>query len=97
MPDLHAIAVIAIWRANRRVDAVEEWRRLGRTPSAIAARLLVGDRTVSPVELTAAPPSAWSEPLVRLAGARLGVAPPPGITPADPRRAAEVVQLVFAR
>jgi hypothetical protein len=95
--DLQAVAVIALWRANHRVDAVEEWRRLGPTPSAIAARLLVGDRTVSPADLRAAPESAWSEPLVRLAAARLQLAPPAGIAPADPRRADEVLQLVFER
>ena len=93
--DLQAIAVIAIWRANERVAAVDEWRRLGRTPSAIAARLLVGDRTVSRADLAAAPVSGWSEPLVRLAAARLGIEPPPSVAPGDPRRAEEVLQRVF--
>ena len=89
--ELQAIAGLALWRANQRVDAVEAWRRLGRSPSAIAARLLVNDRTVSRVDLTSAPRSAWTEPLVRLAAARLDIPPPPGVPPADPSRAAEVL------
>lgn len=95
--DLQAVAVIAIWRADERTAAVTEWRRLGRTPSAMAARLLVGDRTVSENELRAVPAAAWGEPLVRLAGAHLGLEPPSGVPPGDARRAAEVLQRVFAR
>jgi 4-amino-4-deoxy-L-arabinose transferase-like glycosyltransferase len=95
--ELQAIAVVAMWRANQRVDAVEEWRRLGGTPSAIAGRMLVGDRTVSPADLRLVSPAGWTEPLVRLAGARFGIQPPPGIAPGDPRRAADVLQSVFGR
>jgi hypothetical protein len=94
-PELEAIAAIAMWRANERVAAVEEWRRLGRAPSAIAARLLVGDRTISRADLVAAPASGWSEPLVRLAAARLGIEPPPGVPAGDPQRAEHVLQRIF--
>ena len=94
--ELQAIAAIAIWRANQRVAAVEEWKRLGSSASAIACRLLVRDRTLTPDALQAAPIAAWNEPLVRLAAAHLAIAPPSGVRPGDPRRATEILQTIFA-
>ncbi len=61
-----------------------------------APELQAIDRTVSPTGLSGAPLEAWDEPLVRLAGASLEIAPPSGVSPGDPRRAAEVLQRIFA-
>lgn len=92
--DLQALAALALWRAGDRTDAFDEWHRLGRTPSAIAARLLIGDRSANPSDLLASRPQ-WDEPLVRLAAAHLRLPGPDGRPTGDPRRAAEVVHHLF--
>jgi hypothetical protein len=92
--DLRAIAAIALWRSGDRSAAINEWERLGAMPSAIAARLLAGDRSILPQSLDRIPPSATEEPLVRLA--RLYFAPAQS-TPAndDQVQAQSIVARVF--
>ncbi len=93
--ELRALAVVALWRAGEHAAALAAWRQFGAVPSAVAARLLIGDRSVVPDDLARAPLRAWDEPLVRLATSRLGIAHPQGGATGDARRATEVVALVF--
>jgi hypothetical protein len=95
-PDLRAVAVLASWRAGQTAAALAAWRQLGDTPSALAARLLARDATLSRDVLAALPPAAWTQPLVRLAAARLGFPPLAGVAPADPGLAGEQVKRIFA-
>lgn len=92
--DLQALAALALWRAGDRTGAFDEWHRLGREPSALAARLLIGDKSARPADLLAARPQ-WDEPLVRLAAAHLRLPTPDGRPTGDPQRAAEIVQTLF--
>ncbi len=94
--DMQALAVIALWRAGERAEAVNEWRRLGATPTAMAARLLVNDRTMPAGALAALPPAAWSKPLVLHVANHLGIAPPPGVKPGDVAPSTEVLRRLFA-
>ncbi len=75
-PDLRAVAALALWRAGAHDTALAEWRKLASTPSALAARLLVHDDSVSREQFTAIAYSAWSQPLARLAAAQLGLPGP---------------------
>jgi hypothetical protein len=93
--ELQAIAGVALWRARQTREAVALWRHLGAAPSAVAARLLIGDPSASPRELAAARTPAWEEPLVRLAAARLSIRPPAGISTGNEQRAADVVARIF--
>jgi 4-amino-4-deoxy-L-arabinose transferase-like glycosyltransferase len=92
---LRAVAAVALWRSQRRPEALAEWRSLQRAPSAIAARVLVADPRVSPRDLLGAPPAAWEEPLYRLAAARFKLAPPGAERAPDPKSAADVIQRIF--
>jgi hypothetical protein len=65
--DLRCVAALALWRNGSPERALAEWRSLGRTPSAIAARLLAGDTSVEPAELPIR--NEAHEPLVTLAAA----------------------------
>ena len=94
-PDLVAVAVLALWRGGHTGMALNIWRQLGSTPSALAARLLVHDGFVTPAELTALPRPAWDQPLVRLAAVRLDLSPPAGITLDSPAHVAGQVQRIF--
>jgi hypothetical protein len=93
--ELRALAVVALWRAGEREAALGAWRQLGAVPSAVAARLLIGDRTVVPDDLAQAPIRAWDEPLVRLAASHLGIAHPKGRPSGDSHRATEIVSVIF--
>jgi hypothetical protein len=93
--ELRAVAALALWRAGRRMEAMIEWRSLGATASAVAARLLVGDSTVTHDDLSRAPVHLWQEPLVLLAATHLRIRPPPGITLPDPKSAQQVVARLF--
>ena len=96
--ELRAVAAIALWRAGRRVDALNEWQNLGGTASAVAARLLLGDRSVSAGDLARAPAPLWDQPLVKLAAAALRIRPPAGVSvPDDPARAQAVIENLFGR
>ena len=94
-PDLRAVAAIAYWQAGSRNHALEIWRQLGANPSALAARLLIQDPTASRAEFSALPPAAWSQPLLRMAAVRLGLAPPAGVTFDPPARVAAQVKRIF--
>ena len=94
-PDLRAVAGIAYWQARSRDHALEIWRQLGATPSALAARLLMQDRTASRAEFSALPPAAWTQPLVRMAAVSLGQAPPAGVGLDSPARVAAQVKRIF--
>lgn len=94
--DLQALAAIAIWRSGERAAAVAEWRRLRQSPTAMAARLLVNDQTVSPDDLATLPASEWDRPLILLVAAHLGVPTPEGIKPAEAGHATTVLRRLFA-
>ena len=66
-PDLRAVAALALWRAGEAAAALEEWRRLCPTASALAARALAHDPSLTRTERDAIAASDSSEPLVRLA------------------------------
>lgn len=95
-PDLRAAATIAIWRVPQHDMALGLWRLLGATPSALAARILAHDPTASRAAFAALPPAAWSQPLVRLAGIQLDLAPPAGVMLDSPGQAAAQVQRIFS-
>ena len=95
-PDLRAVAAIALWRAGETSAALAEWHRLGATPSALAARALAGDASVTRADLASLPASAWAQPLVPLAAAMLGVPSPTGVNPGLPSNPAAVAARIFA-
>lgn len=95
-PDLRAVAILASWRAGRADAAIAAWRQLGDTPSALAARLLAQDATLSREVLVTLPEPAWTQPLVRLAAAQFGLPPPPGIAPLDRTLATADVKRLFS-
>lgn len=95
VPDLRAVAALAVWRAGDHASALTEWRRLGPTPSAIAARLLAGDASAGAANLADMDAEGWTQPLVRLAAAQLGVKPPPGGQSQPPRDAARTIARLF--
>lgn len=74
-PDLRAVAAVALWRASDTSAALTEWRRLGSTRSALAARWLVHDASVPSAELKEMAAAGSPEPLVQLAIAHLPTAP----------------------
>lgn len=94
-PDLRAVAILSLWRAGRRDAAVEAWRELPATPSAIAARLLVGDRTLRVSDLSHVPESAWQQPLVRIAGAEFQVTPADASAILPPAAASAAIARIF--
>jgi hypothetical protein len=94
-PDLRAVAAIAIWRTSSQDMALTLWRQLGATPSALAARVLVHDATVSRNDLSALPPTAWAQPLVRLAAIQLDIPAPAGVMLDAPDVAAAQVKRIF--
>lgn len=89
--EVRAVAALALWRAGRPAEALAAWQSLGGTASAVAARLLIGDRSVSDEDLARAPAPLWQEPLVRLAATHRGIQPPPGVNLPDDRARAQVV------
>ncbi len=95
-PDLRAVATLALWRSGQRTGALTLWRGLGSTPSALAARVLAQDETVSRAEFSALPESAWTQPLVRLAAGQLDISPPAGVMLEAPDRVAPQVKRIFA-
>lgn len=94
--DLRAVAALALWRAGQKEAALEAWRALPDTPSALAARLVVGDIQPDQVDASAWPRSAWAEPLVRLAASQHKLPATPGISVDDPARAAEIYARLLA-
>lgn len=94
--DLRAVAALALWRDGSRSDALAEWRQLRDTPSAIAARLIVGEVAASEVNVASWPRRAWDEPLVRLAALRLNLPHPPDLRLGDTARASKTVTRLFA-
>ena len=94
-PDLQAVAVLALWRAGEHESALAAWRQLGPIPSAVAARLLAHDATAAPSALASLPPSAWEQPLVRLAAVQLDISPPSGVMLAAPAQVTGQVQRLF--
>lgn len=92
---LRAVAVVGLWRAQRQPEALAEWRNLPRSPSAMAARVLVGDPRVAPRDLLGAPADAWEQALFRLAAVRFNLRPPAGEAAGDPKAASEVIQRIF--
>jgi len=96
--ELRALAALALWRAGRQQEALATWHELGGTASAVAARLLAGDRTVTRADLARAPAALWREPLVRLAATTLRIPPPPGVTlQGDVERAQAALDILFGR
>ena len=95
-PDLRAVAALALWRAHQQSAALAEWRRLGPTPSALAARLLVGDETARRADFAQLPATAWNQPLVRLAAATLDLPSPRDVPREAKTRSAEIVARLFA-
>ncbi|MEO7413132.1 MAG: hypothetical protein ABIZ81_07230 [Opitutaceae bacterium] len=95
--DLRAVAALALWRSGDQSAALTTWHALGSAPSALAARLLVQDETVHRSDLASLPVSAWSEPLVRLAGAVLKIDPPTGVTLDTPAYSENMVRTLFSR
>lgn len=94
-PDLQAVAALALWRAPQPEAALAVWRKLGATPSALAARLLANDLPTSQVDSSAWPHPAWNEPLVRLAALRFNLPPPTGVNLGDTARAAGLARRLF--
>jgi len=94
--DLRAVAALAAWRAGDRAAAVTEWRELRGTPSAVAARLMIGDLQTPQVDFASWSRPAWDEPLVRLAALRLDLTPPANVHLGDKSRASAVVARLFA-
>ena len=94
--DLRAVAALALWRARQPAAALAEWRRLAATPSALAARLLARDETVSRNDLARLPTTAWAQPLVRLAAAQLGLASPANVPTDLIAHPAETAARLFA-
>jgi hypothetical protein len=95
--NLQAVAAVALWRAGEHEVALSAWRRLGATASAVGARLLAGDSSVTPRDLMGAAPAAWNEPLVGLAAAYFRLPVPEGVPPKDRDRALEIIQRLFGR
>jgi hypothetical protein len=93
---LRAAAAVALWRAGRTDAALAEWRALDVTPSAVAARVLVGDVQREQIDFQSWPRAAWDEPLVRLAALRLHIAPPAGVALGDASHATAVTARLFA-
>ena len=94
--ELRAIAAVAQWRGGNAAAAIDEWQRLGASPSAVAARLLAGDRSVTPRDLASAPPASWQQSLVRLAAAHFDLPPPPGVTTGNREQATAIVRRLFS-
>ncbi|HTB80956.1 MAG TPA: hypothetical protein VK717_08725 [Opitutaceae bacterium] len=94
-PNLRAVAALALWRAGAHNTALAEWRKLSSTPSALAARLLAGDSSVSHEQFVAIAYSAWSQPLVRLAAARLNL-PAPKDAPIESTSSPELAVHLFS-
>ena len=94
--DLQAVAALALWRGGEREPALDAWRNLRATPSALAARLLVDDVRLGQIDASVWRGAAWQEPLVRLAATRFNIAPPAGVSLGNAERAAELVQRLFA-
>src|SRR5699024_7217445 len=81
--EMRAIAAVAVWRSGQREPALQEWRRLGSAPSALAARILIGEIQPSQVDFSKLRAASWEEALVRLAAARHSLTPPDPLRPAD--------------
>ena len=95
-PDLRAVAALAFWRVGPHDAALAVWRELRTTPSALAARLFAQDGSVSRNELTALPPAAWNQPLVRLAAVRFSIPPPAGVILESPAVVAARAKRIFS-
>ncbi|MEO6876754.1 MAG: hypothetical protein ABI222_18230 [Opitutaceae bacterium] len=94
-PDLRAVATLAVWRSGQHETALELWRHLGHTPSALAARALVKDPSVSSADFNALSGEAWAQPLVRLAAVSLDISPPSGVMLDPPAQVARQVRRLF--
>jgi hypothetical protein len=94
-PSLRAIAALSLWRSGQRSGALIEWQRLEQTPSALAARLLVEDASVSSSALQHLPADAWKEPLVQIARTLHGIKSTEAPEWAGPRDARVVARELF--
>lgn len=65
--DLRAVAALAFWRTGEKNEASAEWRRLGDTPSAVAARVLTGELQPEAAGFERWPSEKLKPPLVQLA------------------------------
>lgn len=98
--ELRAIAALALWRAGEREGAVAEWRRTaGANATARAALALSGNDQVPPGAFASLGSDAWRQPLVQLAAALRGIAPPPGTpqTPVAFAHPAEIAARLFPK
>jgi len=78
-PDLRAVAALALWRAGEHSAAIVGWRGEPANANARAALDLCGDARISTEAFAEFDDDAWRQPLVQIAAARRGVAPPPGL------------------
>jgi hypothetical protein len=74
--DLHAIAVLALWRSGDHLAARNSWHALPASPTSLAAQLLTGDDAVSPDQLAQLGADAWRQPLFQLAAELHGLPRP---------------------
>ncbi|HEY4246035.1 MAG TPA: hypothetical protein VGM64_04210 [Lacunisphaera sp.] len=77
--DLRIVAALALWRSGEHDAARTFWRGELPNPGAVSALLLSGDEGESRNAFAHFDANAWRQPLVQLAAAQQGIAPPTGV------------------